>query len=855
MKRGLAVALLLYLAGASQISAAAIDDCRELVLRGDFAKAIEQATQAIEEGAYGEAWPAVKAEAELATGQYQQAAETLKDGLSKYTWSVKLRVLLREALRYSGEADKVPALEQEIAQLVDSAPWRYTDAEALVLLGRLALDFGGDAKLVQEAFFERARRNNPLHRLPRLALGQLALDKRDFKLAADIFREAVEAFPDDPDMLFGLSEAIASADPEQARALRARVAAINSEHIPLLIQQIDHLVAAEQYREAEQIIDRVLAVNSSHPLALAYGATIAHLQNDPEREAELYSKALATWPGNPEVDHVIGRELSQKYRFAEGAQHQQQALDFDPDYLPAKKQLAQDLLRLGREDEGWQMADAAYAADQYDVAVYNLLTLRDELQRFTTLEQDGFIVRMEATEAAVYGHRVLDLLHEARQTLCPKYGIELTQPVIVEIFPEPADFAVRTFGMPGVSGYLGVCFGNVITANSPASQTASPSNWESVLWHEFAHVVTLNRTLNRMPRWLSEGISVYEERQRDSAWGQRMTPAWRQRILAGQITPIGELSGAFLNAGDASDIAFAYYQSSLVVEHLVNEFGLDALNDVLEDLAAGLSINEALQRHTASLDELDESFATFARDLAAGPVPESEWTSPDLADVDGDSPSDKLRNWIEQNPNNYAGLKLYTELLLRQGNDEQAEPLLRRLIEMEPRATGANGPLMQLARLFRKRGDTLQEREILTRLVEIDDSAHEALLRLLELDAAASDWQAVQQNARRLRAIDPLIPQPHRFLADASEKLGDADEARMSLESLLALGTDDSATLHYRLARSLAESDDSRHQLQARRHILQSLEQAPRYRDALRLLLQIVDANPSPNENARQQAP
>ena len=34
------------------------------------------------------------------------------------------------------------------------------------------------------------------------------------------------------------------------------------------------------------------------------------------------------------------------------------------------------------------------------------------------------------------------------------------------------DFAVRTFGLPDVSGFLGVCFGRVVTANSPATSKA-----------------------------------------------------------------------------------------------------------------------------------------------------------------------------------------------------------------------------------------------------------------------------------------------------------------------------------------------------------------------------------------------
>ena len=74
----------------------------------------------------------------------------------------------------------------------------------------------------------------------------------------------------------------------------------------------------------------------------------------------------------------------------------------------------------------------------------------------------------------VYGEQVVQLLHDARKTLCQKYGLELNSKITVEIFPNPDDFAVRTFGMPAVSGYLGVCFGKVITANSPASQADHP---------------------------------------------------------------------------------------------------------------------------------------------------------------------------------------------------------------------------------------------------------------------------------------------------------------------------------------------------------------------------------------------
>jgi len=132
---------------------------------------------------------------------------------------------------------------------------------------------------------------------------------------------------------------------------------------------------------------------------------------------------------------------------------------------------------------------------------------------------------------------VLALLRRAKATLCAKYGVTVPDPVIVEVFPQKREFAVRTFGLPGADGLLGVCFGRVITANSPASQGANPANWEAVLWHEFCHVVTLTKTHNTMPRWLSEGISVSEEERADPAWGSALNPKFRAMILGDELTP------------------------------------------------------------------------------------------------------------------------------------------------------------------------------------------------------------------------------------------------------------------------------------------------------------------------------
>jgi tetratricopeptide (TPR) repeat protein len=115
-------------------------------------------------------------------------------------------------------------------------------------------------------------------------------------------------------------------------------------------------------------------------------------------------------------------------------------------------------------------------------------------------------------------------------------------------------------------------------------------------------------------------------------------------------------------------------------------------------------------------------------------------------------------------------------------------------------------------------------------------------MRLMELDTGAGDWNGVAENAERFLAANPLVAQPYRYLALASEKLGQPDPAIRSFGRMLLLDPSDPAEIHYHLARLLRQKGDA---AGAKRHVLQALEEAPRFRDAQRLLLEIETNNPA----------
>jgi tetratricopeptide (TPR) repeat protein len=809
---------------------------------GRYKECLEFSRKAINDGAYSAEWRVLMIKSQMALGQYDKAADDMDIVLLHYPVSMHLLELAHTVYLHNNQPDRAGEAIKRLVRVGTSRNLRFISPEDLVALGKALLLLGEEPRVVLDELFTRAIKNDPNCLDAYLAAGDLALAKQDYKLAADQFRDALKRFGKDPDVHFGLARAFYESDRSQMIQSLDAALYINSNHVPSLLLLAEHQIDCEEYAGAAELLDKAISINPWHPDAWAYRVVLAHLANDSEAVKSCREKALKFWPTNPRVDYLIGRKLSQKYRFAEGATYQRQALKFEPNYVPAKIQLAQDLLRLGTEQEGWKLAEQVHAGDAYNVEAYNLSNLHDHLSKFATLRAEGFVVRMDKHEADVYGDIVIDLLQKARTKLCEKYAAQLDKPVVVELFDNQQDFAVRTFGMPGGDGYLGVCFGDVITANSPNLQR--PTSWKAMLWHEFCHVVTLNLTHNKMPRWLSEGISVYEESQRDPTWGQQMNPEYRGMILSGKLTPISKLSGAFLSPPTPSHLQFAYYESALVVEFIVKQYGLDSLKAILADLAEGGQINNAISTYAAPMKDIEQQFEKFARKRAENLAPQVDFEQPEKGQVD---PTDRvaLAEWLKEHPNNFWALTQYAKALLANRQWAEAKKPLEKLIKLYPQYSGEDNAYLLLAEAHRQLGETQQEQDILSKLAMISSDATYAYSRLLEIATEKEDWQQVVKNGEKSMAVYPMLAQLHWQLGRANEELGRDEQAIESYKRLLLLDPADPAEVNYRLGRLLLAKDPAA----AKKHVLMALAEAPRFREGHRLLLKII------NEAREQAAP
>ena len=830
------------LIGPLAASAADLDEATAKLRTGEYEAALADSTEGIAGRRLVESWWELRLDALGALGRYDELRSELDAALAALPQSLRLRFRDRQWLLRMGQTDAAQAATAQMQTLLASQGWRYRiNGYDLITVGKLRMEYGADPREILEGEYALAERRESSRLAALLARGELALQKEDFGLAADLFREARELGEVTPEIPYGLARAFQPSDPATAMEEIEQALAINPRHGPSLILKADQLLDGERYDEAGELLDEALAVNPSDPLAIGYQAVIAHLTGRDDEANDLVAKAVAVFPGDPTVPHAIGRELSRKYRFDLGEAMQRRALAIDSGHLPAKLQLAQDLLRLGRETEGWALAADVAEDDPYNVLAYNLATLRDQLDRFDVLVDGRFRVRMEAAEARIYGPMVLDLLRRAEDELAAKYEVELPPQVFVDIYHRQADFAIRTFGVPGGIGYLGVCFGPVVTMNSPVAMArqlgGEPASWESVLWHEFTHTVTLTKTGNRMPRWLSEGLSVYEETQADPRWGRELTPTFAMQLQSEAYLPPSRLSESFLS-GAPGGVQLAYFESYLVVRYLVETFGMESLRAVLDDLGTGLSANDALSRHMAPIARIDADFRAYVDELIAAYAPGTDFTDPEFGPA---ITRREVESFVEQHPTNPLGLLRLAKMQQAAGETETAYDTLQTLatsFATDPpvEALALRAALEAALARADDRFNTLQE-------IAARDASQLATHRELLSIALAGERPREDRvreaavHARDVVSVNPLIRRPHEILAEAAIADDRPDDAIASLTALSELGPFDPAQLHYDIAtlcHTVGREDE------ARRRVLLALEEAPRFRAAHRLLLEIV---------------
>jgi len=550
------------------------------------------------------------------------------------------------------------------------------------------------------------------------------------------------------------------------------------------------------------------------------------------------TRALAVNPAYGEVYRVAGELAAGNYRFDEAVALTRQATTLDPANTRAFGDLGMHLMRTGDEPEARRALDRAFKADPYDVVTYNLLSLLDTLEKFEVVRDGDLVVKMHPDEVAVLKEYAIPLAHDALKTLSAKYQFTPKGPILIEIFPRHDDFAVPNLGLPGLIGALGACFGRVVSMDSPRARPPGTFSWEATLWHELAHVITLQMSNQRVPRWLTEGISVYEEARARPEWGRDMEVPFAMALERGQILKLKDLNSGFTKP---ETIALAYFEASLLVDHIVSVKGEQGLRTLLRTYGEGVEGETAITKALGlSMDDLQTSFdraldARFSTVQAAlrdqkdaAPVPE--------IGVEG------LRAAAAARPGSFQAQLALGQALAAQG-DRAAFGPLEKAAALVPMAIGENSPHALMGRLAEQLGDQARAIKEYRALLAQDHTAIEPARRLATLAAAAGDESSLALAQARVVSIDPFDSQGHTGLGRVAFKRKDAAVATREFRMALAVGPPDRAAAHcdlgesYLLAGRVAD---------AKREALAALEIAPSFERAQDLLLKTIDGKGEP---------
>jgi tetratricopeptide (TPR) repeat protein len=776
---------------------------------------------------------------ESATGELRQAELHLRQ-CYRQQGAVRVQAAreLADLLSACGRRSEARNLWEEIVAEYRAGRLRGSDALGQAAVAAWRLGYAQDAK---EIFLDATDDKISGLVSPRsLAdFGFLFVQTYNATDAIGVFRDCLKINARYAPALFGTARARMPDSSREAESNARAALAVNPNYVPAINLLAELQMQEEAYGKAEQELNRALAVDPSNLESLSLLAACQQSVGNLSGFAGTEKKVLAINPGCGSFYHTLADNLVMRRKYRETVEQERHAVRLEPDLWAAQAGLGINLLRLGEMVEGREAIERAFRGDPFNVWAYNTLDLLDQMAAFVRTGSEHFVFLMSKEDGPVVAPYATRLAEEAYAGLTARYRFTPEGPIRVELFPDHGGFAVRTLGLPGL-GALGVCFGRVIAQDSPRARKAGSFNWGSTLWHEFAHVITLQMTNHNIPRWYSEGISVYEEHRARPGWGDSLTTAFIKAYKEGRLLKVSQLNAGMMNPQYPEQIAFSYYQAALACELIEERFGPDKIRQTLLLFAQGQPSGEVFEK------ALGWNPPTFDREYAryldtrlktlAGRLDFSKSAEPDQKDS-----REALTATLKSNPDDFfANLRLGA-LLKEEGSNAAAERYLRRAQEIFPDYTDDGGTYRMLFEIYEK---AQRQDEALAQLVlwsGHDGDAVFPLMHAAEIYRSRKDWQAAVRMLDAASFINPYDTDTQKMLGECAAAAGDWQAAAVAYEVLLGLNTPDPVGAHYGLAQAWLALG---RQAEARKEILRALEIAPTFGPAQQLLLKLSGRDP-----------
>ncbi|HKE02756.1 MAG TPA: tetratricopeptide repeat protein, partial [Blastocatellia bacterium] len=592
---------------------------------------------------------------------------------------------------------------------------------------------------------------------------------------------------------------------------------------------------AERYQSSAKLIDEALKINPNSLEAHSLRAAMYWLQ---DKQGDYNNEVKTTLGVNPRYGSLyetVAHFATQTRRYSESVSFLNEALKISPNLWSSHLALGMGLLRLGKIEEGRAEVEKAWDNDRFNAWAKNTLDLLDAMKEYRETKHGDFIIKADPKESDVLAPYAAELLDEAKTKLSAKYKFTPRGPISVEFFPNSADFSVRALGLTGL-GALGVCFGQVIAQDSPSAREKGQFNWGSTLWHEYTHVITLQTTDHLIPRWFSEGLSVFEEHNARPGWGDDWNVEHVKAFAQNRWFTIANLDNGFIRPKRADDIGLAYFQASQICHFIDERFGFNTILEMLRGYKEKKKTPEILAQ-TLKLSEadFDREFNNYVRGKVDKYIKALEpgWENKGYAQTPKEEVLAKAASATDDFALNLRAGAIY----FADNNHDKALAHLKRSIQLFPFQSGDGNAYELLAQIYDKRGDKAELTRTLESLIKVDENDYEALKKLAQLKSEAGDKARALELMKMSFYVFPSEHAAHTMAGDLLIDRNDAEPAIREFQIALAASPPNIAEAQYNLARAFHAAGKNK---EARRAVLRSLEAAPSYDKAQELLLKLT---------------
>ena len=553
--------------------------------------------------------------------------------------------------------------------------------------------------------------------------------------------------------------------------------------------------------------DQALALSPDARDAMAIHAAVELLADrSPDAWLDKISKVN---PGYGEGYAHVAHYLELNYRFEDAIVYDRKAIAADPRLWSARSDLGVSLMRLGQEDEPLQQLEMCYNNGYRDAETVNSLRLLDSYKNFVTYKENGTILRLRKNEAELLHPYFEAELQRILATYDKKYKMKLTGPVQVEVYPDHEDFAVRTMGMPGL-GALGVTFGQVVAMDSPSAHKPGDFTWGSTLWHEMSHVYILSATNHRVPRWFTEGLAVHEETQVSPEWGDRISPEILVAIRDKKLLPVAELDRGFIFPQYPAQVLVSYFEAGSICDYIKSHWSEDKLLDMVHSYA---------QRKT-TLEVIKEDLGVSPEDF-----------------------DKQYLQWINERygakASNFDQSRRALEHLVATARQNQYDDVIQEgevVRHMYPEYIGEANAYELIAAAELAKGDKKAAATVLTEYEKVGGDDPATLKKLASLEEELGQPREAAATLDRINYIYPADEGLHHHLGDLWFSQANYPGAIREYTAVVALNPLDKAGAQFNLAQAYYAAGQRD---KAEESVLASLEAAPGYRPAQKLLLEI----------------